>query len=245
MPNSTELPVRPGERISVTTEAMVSGDAVSGVRVTSPAFAADGTLRREDRLLNAVATVSCTAKPGSYEVRFASPLGDESTSQIRRWWGSVRVAPVDAAERVACGREVAGRQPQSQEERFPEGWDWPASAWDVRTVQAGGRLEAKDGLEMGSDGMVTLSSPGFTEPVVMHGDKLVSATVRIRCAAQPGLYEVHWNEKGQAPKVWARYRVTDPGGGVAAGGGDIGHAACGTCAQDRELARAKASPSGG
>ncbi|MGW7172266.1 hypothetical protein [Streptomyces xanthophaeus] len=43
---------------------------------------------------------------------------------------------------------------------------------------------------------------------VMHGDKLVSAVVRIRCDAQPGLYIVQWNEKGRPAKEWARYRVT-------------------------------------
>lgn len=94
------------------------------------------------------------------------------------------------------------------EERYPEGMEWPSGPWDVRTVQAGGELRAKDGLEMGNDGEVELTSPGFTQPVVMHGDKLVSATVRIRCAAEPGLYVVHWNEKGKPAKEWARYRVT-------------------------------------
>nr|WSW49664.1 hypothetical protein OG296_42275 [Streptomyces sp. NBC_01001] len=192
----------------MTTEALVSGDAFSGVRVTSPAFAADGTLRMDDSLLVAVVTVSCTAEPGSYEVRFGSPLGYENGSPIDRLWGSVRVAPADAAERAQCARQVAQRQPESQEERYPAGTEWPASPWDVRTVPAGGQLKAEDGLEMGNDGMVKLSSPGFTRPVVMHGDKRVTATVRIRCDAQPGLYTVHWKEEGKPAKIWARYRVT-------------------------------------
>ncbi|WP_406389499.1 hypothetical protein [Streptomyces sp. NBC_00211] len=208
VPSGTELAVRPGERVSVTTEAGVSGDAFSGVRVASPAFAADGTLRMDDSLLVAVVTVSCTAEPGSYEVRFGSPLGYENGPAIDRLWGNVRVAPAEAAERAQCARQVAQRQPESQEERYPAGTEWPASPWDVRTVPAGGQLKAEDGLEMGGDGMVKLSSPGFTRPVVMHGDKRVTATVRIRCDAQPGLYTVHWKEEGKPAKIWARYRVT-------------------------------------
>lgn len=211
LPSGTESSVRVGERLTVTTEALVSGDAFSGVRVTSAAFAADGTLRMDDTVLVAVVTVSCKAEPGSYEVRFSPPLGDENVSGTDRLWGRVRVAQADAAERATCVRQTAVRPPESQEERYPAGTQWPASPWDVRSVQAGGQLKATDGTEMGSDGGVTLSSPGFTQPVVMHGDKLVSATVRIRCDAKPGLYEVHWAEKGASAtsaKVWARYRVT-------------------------------------
>lgn len=194
----------------MTTEAMRSGDAFSGVRVTSPAFAADGTFRMDDLLLKAVATVSCTTEPGSYEVRFGSPLGDENASKIDRLWGRIQVAPADAAERAECARQVGARPPESMEERYPAGSEWPSSPWDVRSVPAGGELHATDGLEMGHDGMVELTSPGFTGPVVMRGAKLVSATVRIRCDAQPGLYVVRWNEKGKPAKEWARYRVTPP-----------------------------------
>ncbi|WP_327382702.1 hypothetical protein [Streptomyces sp. NBC_01207] len=208
VPSGAELSVRPGERVIVTTEALRYGYAFSGVRVTSPAFAADGTLRMDGDLLKAVATVSCTAEPGSYEVRFASPVGNEDASKINRLWGGVRVAPADAAERADCARQVAARPPESMEERYPAGTQWPAGPWDVRTVQAGGQLRAKDGMEKGNDGEVELTSPGFTQPVVMHGDKMVTATVRIRCAAEPGLYVVHWNEKGMPAREWARYRVT-------------------------------------
>ncbi|WP_328927262.1 hypothetical protein OG429_23635 [Streptomyces sp. NBC_00190] len=210
VPSGAELSVRPGERVIVTTEAMRSGDAFSGVRVTSPAFAADGTFRMDDLLLKAVATVSCTTEPGSYEVRFGSPLGDENASKIDRLWGRIQVAPADAAERAECARQVGARPPESMEERYPAGSEWPSSPWDVRSVPAGGELHATDGLEMGHDGMVELTSPGFTGPVVMRGAKLVSATVRIRCDAQPGLYVVRWNEKGKPAKEWARYRVTPP-----------------------------------
>lgn len=208
LPSSGELSVRLGERVVVTTEAMRSGDAFSDVRVTSPAFAAEGTFRRDDFLLKAVATVACTTEPGSYEVRFGSPLGDENASKIDRLWGRIRVAPADAAERAECARQVTARPPESMEERYPADTQWPASPWDVRSVPAGGELHAEDGLEMGNDGMVEPSSPGFTRPVVMHGARHVSAMVRIRCDAQPGLYVVHWKEKGKPAKDWARYRVT-------------------------------------
>ncbi|MFE5806762.1 hypothetical protein [Streptomyces sp. NPDC056491] len=197
----------------MTTEAMRAGDAFSGVRVTSPAFAADGTFRRDDLLLKAVATVSCTAEPGSYEVRFGSAADVHLGVEIDRLWGSIRVAPADAAERAQCARQVAARPPESMEERYPAGSGWPSGPWDVRSVEPGGELEAWDGLAMGDDGMVKLTSPGFTRAFVMHGAKLVSATVRIRCDAEPGLYVVHWNEEGRPAREWARYRVTPAVGG--------------------------------
>ncbi len=208
VPSGGEVLVSPGDRVAVTTEAMRSGDAFSGVRITSPGFATDGVFRRDDSLLHAVATVSCTAEPGSYQVRFGPSLTKDIGGEINRLWGTVVVAPADPAQRAECARQVAARPPESMEERYPADSSWPASEWDVRSVPAGGELEARDGLEMGSDGMVELSSPGFTKPVVMHGDKLVSATVRIRCDAQPGIHVVHWNEKGKPAKEWARYRVT-------------------------------------
>ncbi|WP_449479923.1 hypothetical protein [Streptomyces avidinii] len=159
-------------------------------------------------VLVAVMTVACTAAAGPYEVRLAQPAGEDAGSKGSRLWGSVRVAAADEAERAECARRVAGRAPESREERWPEGTSWPASPWDVRSVRAGGELRARDGLAMGNDGGVELASPGFTRPVVMHGDKMVAATVRIRCDARPGLYVVHWNERGRPVKVWARYRVT-------------------------------------
>ncbi|MER6253812.1 hypothetical protein ABT224_20895 [Streptomyces sp. NPDC001584] len=123
------------------TEAMRSGDAFSGVRITSPAFAADGTFRRDDSLLKAVATVSCTAEPGSCEVRFG-PAVDVHISGIDRLWGVVRVAPADAAERAECARQVAARPPESMEERYPVGSGWPSGPWDVRSVEPGGEPSA-------------------------------------------------------------------------------------------------------
>lgn len=68
-------------------------------------------------------------------------------------------------------------------------------------------MTVTDGLEMGGDGDVTLTSPVFTRPVVMYGARRVSAVVRIRCDAKPGLYTVVWREKGMPSKVWARLRV--------------------------------------
>ncbi|MFD8891926.1 hypothetical protein ACFVZ8_31270 [Streptomyces sp. NPDC059558] len=209
MPSDAELPVTLGERISISTKAMVSGDARNGVRVVSPAFVTEGTLRMDDRVLTAVVTVSCTTAPGSYEVRFGSPVGEENESKIDRLWGSVRVAPAEAVEREACERRVAELPPVSQEERWPEDVGWPATPWDVRSVRAGERMTASDGVAMASDGEVTLSSPAFTRSVVMHGAKLVSAVVQVRCDAQPGLYVVRWNEQGKSAKIWARYRVVD------------------------------------
>lgn len=204
LPSGAELPVRPGDRVSVsvgTQDAAGSGD-----RVFSGAFAADGRLRMQDPEVVAVMVISCTAAPDSYEVRIRSG-GDLNPAEITRLWSTVRVAPADAAERAECARKVSELPPESEGERYSADVPWPASEWDVRTLRAGDRRTVKDGLEMGTDGDVTLSSPAFTRSVVMHGAKQVSATVRIRCDAQPGLYVVHWNEAGKPPKVWARFRV--------------------------------------
>ncbi|MFG2987339.1 hypothetical protein ACGFYQ_39940 [Streptomyces sp. NPDC048258] len=202
--SGAEQLVRPGEQVSVSVGLQ---DAVgNGDRVFSEAFAADGRMRMNDPHVTAVMTISCTAAPGSYEVRIGSG-GDRNPSEVTRLWGSVRVAPAEATERAACGRRVSELPPEPQEERWPADVEWPASPWDVRSVRAGGEMTATDGLEMGGDGGVTLISSAFTRPVVMHGAKRVSAVVRIRCDAKPGLYTVVWREKGKLSKDWARLRV--------------------------------------
>ncbi|MFD6936672.1 hypothetical protein ACFWAP_11050 [Streptomyces goshikiensis] len=182
-------------------------DAVgNGDRVFSEAFTSDGRMRMNDPHVTAVMTISCTAAPGSYEVRIGSG-GDRNPSEVTRLWGRVRVAPAEETERAACARRVSELPPESQEERWPADVEWPASPWDVRSVRAGGEMTATDGLQMGGDGSVTLTSPVFTRPVVMYGARRVSAVVRIRCDAKPGLYTVVWREKGTLSKVWARLRV--------------------------------------
>ncbi|MFE2284373.1 hypothetical protein ACFXDJ_09385 [Streptomyces sp. NPDC059443] len=202
--NGAERLVRPGEQVSISVGLQ---DAVgNGDRVFSEAFTADGRMRMSDPHVTAVMTISCTAAPGSYEVRIGSG-GDRNPSEVTRLWGSVRVAPAEATERAACARRVSELPPESQEERWPAGVEWPASPWDVRSVRAGGEMTATDGLEMGSDGGVTLTSSAFTRPVVMRGAKTVSAVVRIRCDAKPGLYTVVWREKGTPSRDWARLRV--------------------------------------
>ncbi|MFJ3203657.1 hypothetical protein [Streptomyces sp. NPDC086989] len=202
--SGAEQLVRPGEQISVSVGLQ---DAVgNGDRVFSEAFTADGRMRMNDPHVTAVLTISCTAAPGSYEVRIGSG-GEQNPSEVTRLWGSVRVAPAEEAERAACARRVSELPPEPQEERWPADVEWPASPWDVRSVRAGGEMTATDGLEMGGDGGVTLTSSAFTGPVVMRGAKRVSAVVRIRCDAKPGLYTVVWREKGKPSKDWARLRV--------------------------------------
>ncbi|MFF4449505.1 hypothetical protein [Streptomyces sp. NPDC001502] len=196
--------VRPGEQVSVSVGLQ---DAVgNGDRVFSEAFTADGRMRMDDPHVTAVMTISCTAAPGSYEVRIGSG-GDPNPSEVTRLWGKVRVAPAEETERAACARRVSELPPPPQEERWPADAEWPASPWDVRSVRAGGEMTATDGLGMGGDGGVTLTSSVFTRPVVMYGAKRVSAVVRIKCDAEPGLYTVVWREKGKPSKVWARLRV--------------------------------------
>ncbi|WKD31144.1 hypothetical protein [Streptomyces xanthophaeus] len=163
-------------------------------------------MRMDDPHVTAVMTISCTATPGSYEVRIGSG-GDPNPSEVTRLWGKVRVAPAEETERAACARRVSELPPEPQEERWPAGVEWPATPWDVRSVRAGEEMTATDGLAMGGDGGVTLTSPAFTRPVVMYGAKRVSAVVRIRCDAEPGLYTVTWREKAMPSKVWARLRV--------------------------------------
>ncbi|MFB7253920.1 hypothetical protein [Streptomyces nojiriensis] len=104
---------------------------------------------------------------------------------------------------------MAELPPVSQEERWPEDIGWPATPWDLRSVRAGERMTASDGVAMAGGGEVTLSSPAFTRSEVMCGAKPVSAVVQIRCDARPGLYAVRWNERGKPAKIWARYRVVD------------------------------------
>ncbi|MFI7359487.1 hypothetical protein ACIBTP_36830 [Streptomyces avidinii] len=199
-----DLSVRPGEQVSVSVGVQDAVD--NGDRVFSQAFTADGRMRMNDPHITAVMTISCTAAPGAYEVRIGSG-GDRNPSEVTRLWGSVRVAPAEDAERAACVRRVSELPPEAQEEHWPADVEWPASPWDVRSVRAGGEMKATDGLEMGGDGGVTLTSPVFTRPVVMYGTRKVSAVVRIRCDAKPGLHTVVWQEKGKPSKVWARLRV--------------------------------------
>ncbi|MFD5416108.1 hypothetical protein [Streptomyces nojiriensis] len=196
--------VRPGEQVSVSVG--LQDAAGNGDRVFSEAFTADGRMRMNDPHVTAVMTISCTAAPGAYEVRIGSG-GDRNPSEVTRLWGRVRVAPAEEAERAACARRVSELPPEPQEEHWPADVEWPASPWDVRSVRAGREMTVTDDLEMGGDGDVTLTSPVFTRPVVMYGAKKVSAVVRIRCDAKPGLYTVVWREKGKPSKVWARLRV--------------------------------------
>ncbi|WP_143196889.1 hypothetical protein [Streptomyces sp. CB00455] len=204
LPSGADQSVRPGEQVSVSVGLQdAAGD---GDRVFSEAFTADGRMRMNAPHVTAVMTISCTAAPGSYEVRIGSG-GDRNPSEVTRLWGSVRVAPAEETERVACARRVSELPPEPQEEHWPADVEWPATPWDVRSVRAGGEMTATDGLGMGGDGGVTLTSSAFTRPVVMYGAKKVSAVVRIRCDAKPGLYKVVWREKGMPSKVWARLRV--------------------------------------
>lgn len=204
LPSGAEKQVRPGEQISVSVG--LQDAATNGDRVFSGAFTADGRLRMNDPHVTAVMTISCTAAPASYEVRIGSG-GDRNPSEVTRLWGSIRVAPVDEVERAKCAQRVSELPPEPQEERWPTDTEWPASLWDVRSVQAGGEMTATDGLERGHDGDVTLASSAFTRPVVMHGAKKVTAVVRIKCDAKPGVYTVDWREDGKPSKVWARLRV--------------------------------------
>ncbi|MER5733357.1 hypothetical protein ABT084_34360 [Streptomyces sp. NPDC002138] len=214
LPSGAQLSVHPGDRVEISTEARSSADTRNGARVLSGAFKEGGILRMDDRLVVAVMTISCAAAPGSYEVRLAAPAGEAAAaSDVGRLWGNVQVAQADEPTRAECERRVAALPPQSQEENWGADAPWPQTPWHVTSVRAGGELTAHDNSQLAGEGDVRLSSPGFTGTVVMHGDKAVTATARIRCDAQPGLYVVQRAEGGKPAQVWARYRVTPPDAG--------------------------------
>ncbi|WP_328777614.1 hypothetical protein OHU17_35445 (plasmid) [Streptomyces goshikiensis] len=193
----------------VSAPARQSGDTANGARVSSGAFVKDGTLKIHNAVVSAVMTISCTTTPGAYPVRVAQPADSQSSpSEAGRPWGSVRVAAINDQARQECAERVADAPKESEEEDWGPDAPWPQTPWHVLTVQAGGQITAQDNTHLAYDGDVKLTSPGFTRPVVMHGDKGVSATARIRCDTKPGLYTVQWNEADKPATVWARYRVT-------------------------------------
>lgn len=90
----------------------------------------------DDDLLVAVATVSCAAVPGDYEVRFGSPLGNENASKIDQLWGSFQGRPPmqrsgrpvrvvgarrlpDPGHQVGCDREAV----RSDGQEVVENWN--------------------------------------------------------------------------------------------------------------------------
>lgn len=85
LPSGGEQSVRLGEQVSVSVGLQ---DAVgNGDRVFSEAFTADGRMRMNDPHVTAVMTISCTAAPGSYEVRIGAG-GDRNPAEVTRLWGA-------------------------------------------------------------------------------------------------------------------------------------------------------------
>lgn len=204
LPAGARLFARPGERLAFTIPAWLPGE--NGNRVVSEIFLAPGTLRMDDPVITAVATVACDTAPGVYPVRETGPGGSTEGAQGEPWV-SVEVADIGAAEREACPAKVAALAPEQQEEHWPAGRSWPQSPWDVRTFRPGDEVTptASDASAGYGD---TLISPGFTGKAVMRGAKaVVTAAATIRCDAAPGLYEVRWADRDE---VWARYRVAGP-----------------------------------
>ncbi|MFJ5548672.1 hypothetical protein [Streptomyces sp. NPDC093225] len=203
--------MKPGDQISVDAQAGVDSGVRNGTRLTSTAFVHPGTLRIRDDRLKAVATIACSTPAGLYEVRLAHPADEADSGDTGRSWAWMRVEPDAGQTRQQCERRTAARPPESQEERWGSDTPWPQTPWDVRTVRAGKSLTAYDNSHMMVYGEVTLSSPAFVEPVVMRGSKNLSAVVRIRCAAPPGLYAVTAAGTGIPNTPWARLRVEPAG----------------------------------
>ncbi|KPI17796.1 hypothetical protein OV450_7995 [Actinobacteria bacterium OV450] len=203
-PEGAQLSARPGDRLTFTVASYLLGR--NGDWVVSEIFLEHGTLRMNDPVITAVATVACDTPPGVYPVERTEPSRpDEPAGTVKGGdaWVTVKVADVDEAERRACPWKVAALPPDQPEERWPAGDSWPQSPWDVRTFQGGERvtLRGSDADLMYGD---TLTSLGFTNRPVMHGAKAVVTAAVIRCDAEPGLYEVRWVGRDE---VWARYRV--------------------------------------
>ncbi|MGG8410482.1 hypothetical protein ACM614_29970 [Streptomyces sp. 12297] len=199
--------VRPGDQVSVDARAGIDSGVRNGVRLVSTAFVRPGTLRVQSDRLKASATISCSATAGAYEVRLIHPVDEPDSSDTGRSWAWISVQPRAGQTRQDCEGRVAARPPDSQEEHWGARTPWPQTPWDVRTVRAGGTLTAYDNPHTMVHGDVTLSSPAFVEPVVMRGDKVASAVVRIRCHTPPGLYTVTTRGPGTSKGPWARFRV--------------------------------------
>ncbi|MFF3431736.1 hypothetical protein [Streptomyces sp. NPDC002602] len=196
-----QLSARPGERLTFAVASSLPGK--NGNWVSSEIFIQHGTLRMNDPVITAVATVGCDTPPGVYPVEQTGPGGPLNGAK-GDVWVSVKVADIGEAERKACPGKAAALPPEQPDERWPAGDPWPQSSWDVRTFKPGDKVTptASD-AELGFGN--TLASPGFTDQPVMSGAKAVlTATAVIRCDAGPGLYEVRWVGRGE---VWARYRV--------------------------------------
>ncbi|MFD8631938.1 hypothetical protein [Streptomyces sp. NPDC059533] len=196
------LSARPGERLTFSLPSGLPG--WNGDWVVSEIFTEHGTLRMNDPLITAEATVACDTPPGVYQVRRTAPRGPGEGSKGADWV-TVEVADIGEAERRACPARVAALPPVEQEEHWAAGVDdWPRSPWDVATFRPGerGTVGYSDGEPRYGE---PLTSRGFVAPPVMRGGKGKKGTVTIRCDAEPGLYEVRW---AGGEEVWARYRVT-------------------------------------
>ncbi|MFB6519912.1 hypothetical protein [Streptomyces sp. NPDC056401] len=232
----SRLSASPGERLTFTLPASLPGK--NGNRVVSEIFVGPGTLRMNDPVITAVATVACDTPAGVYPVRQTGP-GGPAEGAGGEPWVSVEVADIGAAERAACPGKVAALPPEQPEEHWPAGLSWPQSPWDVRTFLPGEAVAptASDASAGYGD---TLVSPGFTGKAVMRGAKaVVTAAATIRCDAGPGLYEVRW-EGGD--EVWARYRVAGPADQNRPAGPN--HPACRDRAAEPAPGRSTAWPAG-
>ncbi|MET9856672.1 hypothetical protein ABZY57_27500 [Streptomyces sp. NPDC006450] len=204
LPVGARLSATPGQRLTFTLPASLPGK--NGNRVVSEIFVGPGTLRMNDPVITAVATVACDTPPGVYPVRQTGPGGPVEGAGGPPWV-TVEVADVGAAERGACPGKVAALPPERPEEHWPAGRSWPQSPWDVRTFRPGDEVTATASDASAGFGD-TLASSGFTGKAVVHGAKaVVTAAATIRCDAGPGLYEVRW---AGGDEVWARYRVAGP-----------------------------------
>lgn len=204
LPVGARLSASPGDRLTFTAPPGLPG--MNGKWIVSTIFVQHGTLRMDDPVTTAVATVACDTPPGVYPVETNMPEGPAKGVKGNTW-ATVEVADLGEAERAACPAKVAALPPERLEERWPADASWPRSPWDVRTFRPGARVTPTAAAQGYDEHLI---SPGFTDEPVMRGTKaVVTATATIRCDAEPGLYEVRWLGRDE---VWARYRVAGTGG---------------------------------
>ncbi|WP_172386964.1 hypothetical protein [Streptomyces sp. MNP-20] len=86
------------------------------------------------------------------------------------------------------------------------------------------------------DGKTKASSPAFTHPVTLRGDKAVlEAKATIRCDIKPGVYPVYLHSPMLEPgEVWGRLRVEPDGGTAPKSCRDQQQAAAGSSSSDDE-----------
>lgn len=115
-PVGAQLSARPGERLTFTVGSYLPG--MNGNWVSSEIFIEHGTLRMNDPVISAVATVACDTRPGVYPVERSGPGGPAKGAK-GDIWVTVKVADIGESERTACPGKVAALPRSSRRSTGP------------------------------------------------------------------------------------------------------------------------------